>query len=858
MADLEIEGYEFEGKLASEGMMEVYRAHDREADRPVVIKVIKEPWSENEELVDDLLREARALARLEHPNLLQVYDAGRESDSGRPYIIMQYAEGGTVADRLESGPLEPGEALRMLREATQALQHAHTEWIMHLSVRPADLFLDADERVMLGDFAASHGGEVDLERSDELYGAATYMGPEQWDSGEPDEQSDIWALGVTFYEMLTGTKPYPGETPSEIRQELMGSTFTPAHEVNSEVPESYHSLLEKMLAVDVEERYQFCEELLEDLEALGGGEETESQPGVPTEEEPAPSGEKEEPDTAPSEAEEETAAGSPASTTAEATGSSFVDRLSETTFMVVAGILVLLLLGGISLGYLRGGPGGPPGTDVPENGEQRAEYPLTVQADPDEAGRVERTPDEQQFSYGETVTLRVRPAEDWQFAGWSDGVSSLERTYEMGSETTTLTAEFEPRAADRVGLRAFTAPTAGGSVTTRPDQDDFEVGTTVEVTAQANQGWRFTGWEDGVRDASRSVTLEESRTLVATFQRIRHDFDVGVRPSGAGSVSADPSRSSYASGTTIQLQARSADGWVFPGGSDGVSSASRSFEMPGRSASLVARFRRASHTLRTRAEPSAGGNVLRDPEENTVEEGTTVNLTAQPREGWRFAGWDDGNQNRNRSVTVESDRTLTARFREVREPQVDGFEQGSFRDRWPVVNQELDANAEETSQEVREGNRSLLIEVGPTGSGVFSMQNTFDGGNLRDGDEFSAWLYPSQSPVNINYALGNNNNSSVAMIHFARSGNVLYGTERVGKDNVLLRNYQADVWYEITMTARPGSEEVQFRIRSQDGATHTETAPSTAAFGRVAVQAQDFPGNYDVYIDEVTYAPPSP
>lgn len=280
--------------------------------------------------------------------------------------------------------------------------------------------------------------------------------------------------------------------------------------------------------------------------------------------------------------------------------------------------------------------------------------------------------------------------------------------------------------------------------------------------------------------------------------------------------------------------------------------------MPGRAASLVARFRRARHTLRTRAEPSAGGNVLRDPDESTVEEGTTVNLTAQPREGWRFAGWDDGNQSRNRSVTVESDRTLTARFREVREPQVDGFERGSFRDRWPVVNQELDANAEESGEQAREGSRSLLIQVGPTGSGVFSMQNQFDAGNLRDGDEFTAWFYPTQSPVNINYALGSENNSSVAMVHFARSGNVLYGTERVGKDNVLLRNYQAEVWYQITMTARPGAEQVQFRVRRQDGTSHTETAPSTAAFGRVAVQAQDFPGDYDVYVDEVTYAPPSP
>lgn len=850
MAELEVEGYEFEEKLSSQGMMEVYRGRDREADRPVVVKAIKEPWSENEELVDDLLREARALARLEHPHLLQVYDAGRDSETNRPYIVMQFAEGGTVAQRLETGPCAPEEALRMLREATEALQHAHTEWIMHLSIRPADLFLDPNGRVMLGDFAVAHGGEVDLDRSEELYGAATYMGPEQWDSSEPAEQSDIWALGITFYEMLTGEKPYAGETPSEIRQSLE-SPFTPVHERDSNIPEAYQSLLEKMLAVEPEERYQFCEDLLEDIEALGEEPEDEA----PSESAAAPAA-----DAAgtaePSRETADSTASAPAAEAETASGS-MVDRMSETTFMAGAGVLVLLLLGGVYFGYMRGGPGGPPGADGPGNGN-RAEYPLIVQADPDTAGEVDRVPNEEKFSYGDTVTLRVRPDGEWKFAGWSDGVSSGERTYEMGSETTTLTARFEPRAADRVGLRTFTAPTGGGSVVTRPDQEEFEEGSTVRLTARPNDGWRFTGWEDGESSSSRSVTLRESRTLVATFERIRYAFRVGVRPSGAGSVLADPSRSEYAPGTTIQLRARAADGWVFTGWSDGASSASRSYRMPDRSASVVARFRRERHTLRTSAEPSAGGRVIRNPDQNQVEDGTTVRLTAQPNDGWNFAGWDDGNRNRNRSVTVGSDLTLTARFEQIRYPQVDGFEQGSFRDRWPTVNQQLDASAEVTGREVREGSRSLLIQVGPTGSGVFGMQNQFATGNLRSGDEFSAWIYPTQTPVNINYALGNDNNSSVAMVHFDRSGNVLYGTEQIGKDNVIFPNYQSNTWYRVTMTVRPDRNEVEFRVQSEDGTVRTETAASSAAFGRVAVQARDYPGEYDVYLDDVTYAPPSP
>lgn len=840
MAEPEIEGYSIEEKLSSRGMMEVFRGRDREADRPVVVKVIKEPWSENEELVDDLLREARALARLEHPHLLQVYDAGRDSETGRPYIVMQFAEGGTVAQRLETGPFAPEEALRMLREATEALQHAHTEWIMHLSIRPADLFLDPDGRVMLGDFAVAHGGEVDLDRSGELYGAATYMGPEQWDSSEPDEQSDIWALGVTFYEMLTGERPYAGETPSEIRQSLEGSSFTPVHERDSNVPETYQSLLEKMLAVEPEDRYQFCEELLEDIETLG--EKPEEEPRS----EPTESGS----------GTTDAAAAAPATGEETASGS-FVDRMGETTFMAGAAVLVLLLLGGVYFGYMRGGPGGPPGADGPGDGD-RAEYPLIVQVDPDTAGEVDRTPRSERFSYGETVTLRVHPEDEWRFAGWSDGVSSSERTYEMGSETTTLTARFEPRAANRVGLRTFTEPTGGGSVVTRPNQEEFEQGATVQLNARSNDGWRFTGWEDGESSASRSVTLRESRTFVATFQRIRHNFSVGVRPSGAGSVSADPSRSEYAPGTTIQLRARAADGWVFTGWSDGVSSASRSFQMPDRSASVVARFRRERHTLRTSAQPSQGGNVIRNPDRNQVEDGTTVRLTAQPNDGWNFAGWDDGNPNRNRSVTIGNDLTLTARFEQIRYPSVDGFEQGSFQDRWPTINQELDANAEVSTREAREGSRSLLIQVGPTGSGVFGMQNQFDPGNLRSGDEFSAWIYPTQTPVNINYALGNDNNSSVAMVHFDRSGNVLYGTERVGKDNVLFSNYRSNTWYRITMIVRPDRNEVEFRLEDGNGTVHTETAASSAAFGRVAVQAQDYPGEYDVYLDDVTYAPPSP
>ena len=198
--------------IAHGGMADVFRARDETLDRVVAIKVLAERWARNEEFHARFLREARMAASLSDERfVIAIYDVGETVD-GLPYIVMEYAPGGTVADRLRAGRIELGLALRWLDEAASALDTAHARGIVHRDVKPANFLLAADDTVRVSDFGiARAAGYETLTAAGTVLGSAGYMAPEQA-RGEPSTAAtDRYALACVAFEVLTGRRPFERE-----------------------------------------------------------------------------------------------------------------------------------------------------------------------------------------------------------------------------------------------------------------------------------------------------------------------------------------------------------------------------------------------------------------------------------------------------------------------------------------------------------------------------------------------------------------------------------------------------------------------------------------------------------------------
>src|SRR4051812_25469241 len=198
------------------GMGDVYVAQDQELRRLVAVKLLGGRLLDDASARARFTREARAAAQLSgHPHIVTIYDVGEWR--GQPFIVMEHLTGGTLAQRAASGPLPPGEALRFLGEAGEALDEAHRRGIVHRDVKPANLLLDARGRVRVADFGIARiaGPGQTMTAAGTVLGSAGYLAPEQA-RGEPaTAQSDVYALGVVAFELLTGGRPFarPKETP---------------------------------------------------------------------------------------------------------------------------------------------------------------------------------------------------------------------------------------------------------------------------------------------------------------------------------------------------------------------------------------------------------------------------------------------------------------------------------------------------------------------------------------------------------------------------------------------------------------------------------------------------------------------
>jgi eukaryotic-like serine/threonine-protein kinase len=258
--------YRLESKLGSGGMSTVYLALDEVLDRPVAIKLLHREISEEADQLERFRREARAAARLSHPNLVGVIDAGE--DDGRPYIVFEYIEGRTLKRRLqEEGDLPVDEAVAYAIEIGRGLTAAHARKLVHRDVKPQNVLIDPDGRAKVTDFGIARSLETKgLTATGRVLGTTDYVSPEQAMGEDVDERSDVYSLGVVLYEMLTGEVPFQAETQVGVAMKHVNEPMPDVQTRRPEVSAAVASVVDRATTKDPRDRYSTVAQMVRDLE----------------------------------------------------------------------------------------------------------------------------------------------------------------------------------------------------------------------------------------------------------------------------------------------------------------------------------------------------------------------------------------------------------------------------------------------------------------------------------------------------------------------------------------------------------------------------------------------------------------
>ena len=255
--------------LGRGGMAQVYKAYHPQLDRYVAVKILRSDLVEEEEFLARFHREARAVAALRHPNIVQIFDFDVQDDLY--YMVMELLEGDTLKAYLNSlrvrgEHLPLGEMVRIFQDALAGLSYAHGESIIHRDLKPANIMLTRRGQAVLTDFGiAQIVGGTQYTVSGALMGTLSYMAPEQGLSGHSDARSDIYSLGIAYYEALTGSVPFDADTPLAILMKHINDPLPLPRWIDPTIPESFERVALKALAKRPEDRFQSANEMAEKL-----------------------------------------------------------------------------------------------------------------------------------------------------------------------------------------------------------------------------------------------------------------------------------------------------------------------------------------------------------------------------------------------------------------------------------------------------------------------------------------------------------------------------------------------------------------------------------------------------------------
>ncbi len=264
--------YEIKSEIGRGGMATVYYAYDPNFEREVAIKVLPPEFLHDPQFRVRFEREAKMVALIEHPAIVPVYDFGEES--GQPFIVMRYMSGGSLADKLKNGPLPIPQVTQLLSVLAPALDAAHAKGIIHRDLKPGNILFDQYDNPYLSDFGIArltNAANATLTGA-VIVGTPAYMSPEQIQGDKAlDGRSDIYALGVILFQMLTGVMPYQADTPAKMMMAHLLEPIPPIHTANQSLPPAMDVVVDQAMAKDPTQRFQSASEMATMLQAVASG-----------------------------------------------------------------------------------------------------------------------------------------------------------------------------------------------------------------------------------------------------------------------------------------------------------------------------------------------------------------------------------------------------------------------------------------------------------------------------------------------------------------------------------------------------------------------------------------------------------